>query len=194
LESYVVELVTTSFRRSTAWEVELPRRSVTRQKLLQALFALSPSRLAGHAAVHSPGVHLLLTETHVYAAAARYVHAAVAAGFTAGWYIEHKLVLTRHGEEHTASLPGPDNGLGSIGGRAGSFTCCGISRSAGKDAHCFIGLGSREQGRPARGARIFHGLRNLLSGRLFGLFVSQHDTCRFSEQQLVAGASGAYKR
>jgi hypothetical protein len=90
---------------------ENPASRCTEKKLLQVLFALSPSRLAGHAAFHSPGVHLLLTETHVYAAAARYVHAAVAAGFTAGWYIEHKLVLTRHGEEHTASHPGPDNGL-----------------------------------------------------------------------------------
>ena len=39
------------------------------------------------------------------------MHTAVAAGFTAGWYIEHKLVLTHHGEEHTASHPGPDDGL-----------------------------------------------------------------------------------
>ena len=38
------------------------------------------------------------------------MHTAVAAGFTAGWYIEHKLVLTPGHGESTASHPSPDGG------------------------------------------------------------------------------------
>ena len=69
------------------------------KKSLQLLRAFAFAPLAGHATVQAPAEHLLLTETHVYAAAARYVHTAVAAGFTAGWYNEHKLGLTPGGEE-----------------------------------------------------------------------------------------------
>ena len=78
--------------------------------LIQPLRAFAFAPLAVHAAVHSPAGHLLLTETHVYAAAARYVHTAVAAGFTAGWYIEHKLALTPGHGESAASHPSPDGG------------------------------------------------------------------------------------
>ena len=78
--------------------------------MLQPLRAFAFAPLAVHAAVHSPAGHLLLTETHVYAAAARYVHTAVAAGFTAGWYIEHKLALTPGHGESAASHPSPDGG------------------------------------------------------------------------------------
>ena len=82
----------------------------SQKKLLQPLRAFAFAPLAVHAAVHSPAGHLLLTETHVYAAAARYVHTAVAAGFTAGWYIEHKLALTPGHGESAASHPSPDGG------------------------------------------------------------------------------------
>ena len=57
-----------------------------KKKLLQLLGAFAFAPLAVHATVQAPAEHLLLTEAHVYAAAARYVHTAVAAGFTAGWY------------------------------------------------------------------------------------------------------------
>ena len=112
----------------------------SQKKLLLVFFALPLSRLAGHAAVHAPEAHLLLTGIHVYAAAARYVHTAVAAGFTAGWYIEHKLVLAHHGEERTAGHPGTDDGLSGGEGaahdlararctRIGRWACCVLATS-----------------------------------------------------------------
>ena len=84
--------------------------SFKKKKLLQLLRAFAFAPRAVHATVHTPAEHFLLTETHVYAAAARYVHTAVAAGFTAGWYIEHKLVLTPGHGESAASHPSPDCG------------------------------------------------------------------------------------
>ena len=84
--------------------------SLKNKKLLQLLRAFAFAPRAVHATVHTPAEHFLLTETHVYAAAARYVHTAVAAGLTAGWYIEHKLVLTPGHGESTASHPSRDGG------------------------------------------------------------------------------------
>ena len=84
--------------------------SAVKKKLLQLLGAFAFAPLAVHATVHAPAEHLLLTETHVYAAAARYVHTAVSAGLKADWYIEHKLVLTPGHGESPASHPSRDGG------------------------------------------------------------------------------------